>query len=131
MNLGKVAELVGARFLAGEDQAEREVLCGFAADLLSDVLAMVREEGVILITGTVTPQVVRVAEVMSMVAVLFVRGKTPSQATVEYAAASGVPLLATERIMYETCGILYGHGLPPAKRKTLPANHGRPDPAPG
>lgn len=120
MKLREVAELVGARFLAGEDLADREVRAGFAADLLSDVLAMVREEGVLLITGTVTAQVVRVAEVMNLAGVLFVRGKLPAKPTVDYAASAGIPLLATPYTMYEVCGILYNHGLPPAKRKPLP-----------
>ncbi|MBC7317866.1 hypothetical protein H5T57_04695 [Candidatus Bipolaricaulota bacterium] len=120
MKLREVAELVEARFLTGGDLADRTVSAAFAADLLSDVLAMVREEGVLLITGMVTPQVVRVAEVMNLVAVLFVRGKLPTKPMVDYAAQAGIPLLATSRTMYETCGILYTHGLPPAKRKSLP-----------
>ncbi|MBC7221535.1 hypothetical protein H5T56_00890 [Candidatus Bipolaricaulota bacterium] len=126
MNLREVAELVGARFLAGADLADREVNAAFAADLLSDVLAMVREEGVLLITGTVTAQVVRVAEVMNLAGVVFVRGKLPAKPTVDYAAAAGIPLLATPRTMYETCGILYTHGLPPAKRKPFPYEHDQP-----
>lgn len=130
MKLREVAQLVGARFLTGEDLADREVSAGFAADLLSDVLAMVREEGVLLITGTVTAQVVRVAEVMNLAGVLFVRGKIPAKPTVEYAAAAGIPLLATPRIMYETCGLLYAHGLPPAKRKPLPYEHNHSPPSP-
>lgn len=123
MKLREVAELTGARFLSGEELADREVSAAFAADLLSDVLAMVREEGVLLITGTVTAQVVRVAEVMNLAGVLFVRGKTPAKSAVEYAAAAGIPLLATGRTMYEACGILYTHGLPGAKRKSLPHEH--------
>lgn len=126
MKIRDVAQVVEARFLSGEDLADRQVRAGCAADLLSDVLAMVREEGVLLITGTATAQVVRVAEVMNLAAVLFVRGKLPAKATVDYAAAAGTPLLATSRGMYETCGILYAHGLPPAKRKLLPYEHDQP-----
>jgi predicted transcriptional regulator len=120
MKLREVAELVGARFLTGADLADREVRAAFAADLLSDVLAMVREEGVLLITGTVAAQVVRVAEVMNLAAVLFARGKLPAKPIVDYAASAGIPLLATGLTMYETCGLLYNHGLPPAKCKPLP-----------
>lgn len=94
-----------------------------AADLLSDVLAMVREPGVLLLTGTVTTQVVRVAEVMSLAAVLFVRGKLPTKPVVDYAASVGIPLLATPRTMYETCGLLWTNGLPPAE--PLPFEHER------
>lgn len=120
MKLADLAKLLDAQFVTGADQAEREVSRAFAADLLSDVLAMVQEEGVLLITGMITPQVVRVAEVMNMGAVLFVRGKLPPQATVEYATGATIPLLATQQDMYETCGILYRAGLLPAKRKGFP-----------
>jgi hypothetical protein len=123
-----MAALIDARFVTGADLREREVTHAFAADLLSDVLSMVQEEGVLLITGMTTPQVVRVAEVMSMGAVLFVRGKLPTPATVEYATGVGVPLLATGRDMYETCGTLHRAGLLPARRKGLPLDHVPPDP---
>jgi predicted transcriptional regulator len=129
MTLKEIARVVEARFLTGADLADREVRAAFAADLLSDVLAMVREEGVLLITGTVTTQVVRVAEVMNLAGVLFVRGKIPAKATVDYAAA-GIPLLATDHLMYETCGLLFAHGLPPAKRKHLPGEHDGSHPTP-
>lgn len=127
MKLGEITRLIDARFVTGEEHASREVTRAFAADLLSDVLAMVQEEGVLLITGMTTPQVVRVAEVMSMGAVLFVRGKLPTAATVEYAMGTGIPLLATRRIMFETCGILYKAGLQAAQRKPMPLDQALPD----
>jgi len=129
LKLREIAQLVDAQFITGSDHADREVARAFAADLLSDVLAMVREEGVLLITGMTTPQVVRVAEVMNMGAVLFVRGKLPTAATVEYACGTGIPLLATRRIMFETCGILYQSELSPAQRKRFPLDHDSPDAA--
>ena len=124
MTIREVARLTGAEVLCGEESLDLEVTRAFAADLMSDVLAMVQEEGVLLITGTVVPQVVRVAEVMSMGAILFVRGKRPAPATVNYAAEAGIPLLATDKIMFEACGILYSRGLLPAKRKALPRENG-------
>lgn len=127
MKLREIAELVDARFVTGADQAEREVTSAFAADLLSDVLAMVQDEGVLLITGMTTPQVVRVAEVMNMCAVLFVRGKVPAAATIAYAVGTGIPLLATRRIMFETCGVLYQAGVEAAQRKRMPLDDGSPD----
>ncbi|MCX7750665.1 MAG: DRTGG domain-containing protein [Candidatus Bipolaricaulota bacterium] len=130
MKLADLAQLLGAEFVTGAEYADREVTRAFAADLLSDVLAMVQEEGVLLITGMTTPQVVRVAEVMNMGAVLFVRGKYPTGATVEYAAGAGIPLLAASGDMYETCGVLYQAGLLPARRKGFrldrPASPSRP-----
>ncbi|RLE31158.1 hypothetical protein DRJ54_01140 [Candidatus Acetothermia bacterium] len=112
MTLYEVGELVGAEVLAGEELLDRWVDKGCGADLLSDVLA-VTEEGFLLVTGMVTPQAVRVAEVMNACAVLFVRGKRPPQQLVDYAREAGIPLLATEKGMFEACGLLYGRGLRP------------------
>lgn len=129
MKLGEIVNLIGGSFVTGAEHAGREVTRAFAADLLSDVLAMVQEEGVLLITGMTTPQVVRVAEVMNMGAVLFVRGKLPTPATVEYGIGAGIPLLAAPGDMYETCGLLYRAGLLPAKRKGFLLNHASHDSA--
>ncbi len=118
MTLRQVRELVGAEVLAGEDLLDRPVDKGCGADLLSDVLA-VTEEGFLLVTGMVTPQEVRVAEVMNACAVLFVRGKRPPSQVVEYAQGAGIPLLATQKGMFETCGILYGNGLRPTEFRHL------------
>ncbi|HIE47347.1 TPA: hypothetical protein EYP84_00465 [Candidatus Bipolaricaulota bacterium] len=118
MTLDEVRELTGAVVLAGGDLLERQVDKGCGADLLSDVLA-VTEEGFLLVTGMVTPQAVRVAEVMNACAVLFVRGKRPAPQVVEYAKGAGIPLLATQKGMFEACGILYGRGLRPTEFRHL------------
>lgn len=118
MTLDEVRRFTEAAVLAGEDLLDRQVDKGCGADLLSDVLA-VTEEGFLLVTGMVTPQAVRVAEVMNACAVLFVRGKRPTLQVVEYAKGAGIPLLATRKGMFETCGILYGRGLRPTEFRHL------------
>ncbi|MBC7097962.1 hypothetical protein H5T52_02415 [Candidatus Bipolaricaulota bacterium] len=118
MTLAEVCKLVEAEVLAGEELLDRRVDKGCGADLLSDVLS-VTEEGFLLITGMVTPQAVRVADVMNACAVLVVRGKRPPPKVVDYAREAGIPLLATEKGMFETCGILYGHGLRPTEFRHL------------
>lgn len=116
MTLEEVRLLTEAEVLAGVGLLGREVDRGCGADLLSDVLA-VTEEG--LVTGMVTLQAVRVAEVMNACAVLFVRGKHPASRVIEYAREAGIPLLATKKGMFETCGILYGKGLRPTEFRHL------------
>lgn len=112
MKLAEIRDLVEAEVLAGAELLDREVNKGCGADLLSDVLS-VTEEGFLLITGMVTPQAVRVAEVMNAAGVLFVRGKRPQETVISYAEGAGIPLLATKKGMFETCGILYSHGMRP------------------
>lgn len=49
--------------------------CG--SDMMSDVLAFVKDQSVLL-TGLVNPQVVRTADMMDMLCIVFVRGKSPT-----------------------------------------------------
>lgn len=77
-----------------------------AADLMSDVLRL-STKGMLLITGLTGQQVVRTAAVAELCGVVFVRGKRPSDDVIEVARELGIPLLATERTMFETCGLLY------------------------
>lgn len=77
-----------------------------AADLMSDVLRL-STKGMLLITGLTGQQVVRTAAVAELCGVVFVRGKRPADDVIEVARELGIPLLATERTMFETCGLLY------------------------
>ncbi len=99
---------------------ELEFMHGCGADLLSDVLALVEDVGVLLLTGTMGLQTVQVAQILQLGAVLFVRGKRPSEEVCAFASRAGVPLLTTECSMFEACGILYSNGLKPAQLASYP-----------
>jgi len=85
--------------------------CGFAADLMSDILAL-GEPQMLMITGLVNPQAVRTAEMSDMPVILFVRGKRPPQSILDLADNLGIGVLVSPYTMYETCGRLYQAGLP-------------------
>jgi hypothetical protein len=78
--------------------------------MMSDVLAYVKEQGV-LVTGLVNPQVIRTAMMMDMRCVVFVRNKKPSQEMVDLAKEHHIAVLASANRMYEACGKLYMGGL--------------------
>ncbi len=110
MMLEQVKEILEAELLVGEKlDIEIEMACG--ADLLSDVLAFTKS-GSLLLTGLTHPQVIRTAEIAEIKAVCFVRGKRPPAEVVELAKERGIPLLCTSLPMYESCGRLFGRGLP-------------------
>ena len=77
---------------------------------MSDVLAYVKDQAV-LMTGLVNPQVLRTAEMMDMICIVFVRSKCPTEEMIALAKESGMVLLRTQKRMYEACGILYAGGL--------------------
>lgn len=110
MKIRTIAELLDAKVLCGEDMLDGDVLSACGSDMMSDVLAFVKEHAVLL-TGLCNPQVVRTAEMMDMKCIVFVRGKTPPAEVVSLAKEAGIAVLATNNRMYVACGKLYANGL--------------------
>ena len=110
MKIRKIIELPDAEVLCGADGVDREVCAACGSDMMSDVLAYVKEQAVLL-TGLINLQVVRTAEMMDMKCIVFVRGKTPPAEVIELADEAGIVLLRTEERMYVACGRLYENGL--------------------
>ncbi len=110
MKIREIAELLDAKVLCGEELIEGEVHSACGCDMMSDVLAFVKEQAV-LITGLCNPQVVRTAEMMDMRCIVFVRGKMPQKEVIALAEQCGIAILATSERMYVACGKLYEKGL--------------------
>jgi len=110
MTLKEITNILDAEYLCNEEELDIQVERAFAADLLSDVLAFAKE-GTLLITGITHPQVIRTAEMLELVGIVFVRGKRPDKETIELAQTKKIPLIFTQYIMFETCGRLYANGI--------------------
>lgn len=110
MKITTVKELLDAEVLCNEEHLGKHVYSACGSDMMSDVLAYVKDQAVLL-TGLVNAQVLRTAEMMDMVCVVFVRSKLPTAEMIELAKESGIVILATNKRMYEACGILYSNGL--------------------
>jgi xanthine dehydrogenase iron-sulfur cluster and FAD-binding subunit A len=109
----KVKELItsiNGKLINETANLEREVKGAFAADLMSDVLASIHPDAVLL-TGLCNPQVVRTAQMADISAIIFVRGKIPPQETIDLASEEGIALIGSPHGMYELCGRLYQSGL--------------------
>ncbi len=110
MTVREIMETLGAEVVCGEGLLDAEVNSGCGADMMSDVLAFLKDRGVLL-TGLCNPQVVRTAEMMDVVCIVFVRGKQPDESMVELANEREIPLLTTKHRMFSACGMLYEKGL--------------------
>ena len=109
MTIGTIAELLDAKILCAEDtEARVDSACG--SDMMSDVLAYVKNQAVLL-TGLVNTQVVRTASMMDMSCIVFVRSKAPGDDILALAREYGIAVLGTDLRMYDACGILYSNGL--------------------
>ncbi len=110
MTIKDISEILCADILTEDVNLDKEVLGACGSDMMSDVLAFVKDQAVLL-TGLVNIQVVRTAIMMDMVCIVFVRGKTPGEALIELAKESDIAILTTNLPMFPACGKLYGAGL--------------------
>ena len=112
MKISEIASLLEAEVICCEESISHEVHSACGSDMMSDVLAYVKDRAV-LITGLVNPQVVRTAQMMDMRCIVFVRDKKPSEEMITLAKEADIVILATSKRMFEACGLLYSGGLSP------------------
>lgn len=109
MQIKDIIDVLDAEIIVASD-LETEIKTACASDMMSDVLAFVKEQSA-LITGLMNPQVVRTAEMMDMPCIVFARGKEPDESIISLAQARNITLLKTNKRMFTACGLLYKSGL--------------------
>ena len=102
--------IVEGTLITNSSNLGREIKGGFGADLMSDVLASIQPEAV-LVTGLCNPQVVRTAQMADVAAIVLVRGKHPPLETIKLANEEELPVISTPFGMFEICGRLHLAGL--------------------
>ena len=110
MKISKMQELLNARILCCEENLGKHVYSACGCDLMSDVLAFVKDQSVLL-TGLCNAQTIRTAEMMDIVCIVFVRGKQPDQSMLALAEEREIVIMSTPMRMFPACGILYESGL--------------------
>ena len=120
MKIKELIRLINGKVHTPNIDMNREIKGGCGADLMSDVLASVQPRAVLL-TGLCNPQVVRTAQMADVTAVVFVRGKMPTQDVIDLANEEQIPLITTPYGMFELCGRLYKAGLPSLERRIASA----------
>ena len=110
MKICTMQELLDAKVLCCEENLNKHVYSACGSDLMSDVLAYVKDQAVLL-TGLINSQVIRTAMMMDMVCVVFVRSKNPTEEMLQLARDNGIVVLSTDKRLYEACGLLYANGL--------------------
>lgn len=110
MTISKIAESLEAQVICNENLVHTEILSACGSDLMSDVMAFVKDQ-VLLLTGLINVQVIRTANLMDIQAICFVRGKQPTAEMIEMAEEMGIILLSTKLPMFIACGKLYEAGL--------------------
>src|SRR5512133_2932316 len=110
MDIRELIRIINGTLINKSVNLNREIKGGFGADLMSDVLASIQPEAVLL-TGLCNPQVVRTAQMADVSAIVLVRGKLPPQETIDLANKERIPLITSPFGMFELCGRLFQKGL--------------------
>jgi len=110
MNLAELVERLDLRVYSGRDELTRAVSGGYAGDLLSDVIAHGRKDQV-WVTIQIHPNVVAVAVLKELAAIVLANGREPASETIDRARKEKVPILGTTLTAFEIAGKLHGLGV--------------------
>ncbi len=105
----KVSDLVkelDLKVFSGEKGLEKEVKGGYVSDLLSDVMGFSRE-GDVWITLQTHQNVLAVASLKDLAAVILVKGFSPEPETIHHSNEEEIPVLGTDLSTFEVAGRIY------------------------
>jgi hypothetical protein len=116
MTVTEAAAKLGGRVVCGEAQGQRDIAGAYVSDLLSDVIANA-QEGDVWITLQRHLNVVAVAHLKGLAAVVIVNDRKPEQETITRAVEEQIPIVSTPLSTFDAAGTLYSLGL--RGRRTL------------
>ena len=105
----KVSDIVKALNLevfSGEGGLDRNVTGGYVSDLLSDVMGRA-DEGQIWITLQTHKNVMAIASLKDLAAVILVNDSKPADDTAQQSNVENIPILGTSMSTFEVTGRLY------------------------
>lgn len=105
MNLAEIAERLDLRVYSGRGRLERTVGAGYSGDLLSDVIAHAGKDAV-WITIQVHPNIIAVAVLKELAAILLANGREPAPETAARAEQENIPVLGTPLSAFDIAGRL-------------------------
>jgi len=111
MRLSEIVSRLSLSVQTADDQLDVEVTGGYASDLLSCVMAKARK-GNVWVTLQSHPNIVAVAVLVELAGVIITEGMSPDPATLQKAAAEGVPILTTAHTTFAVVGQLAQLGIP-------------------
>jgi predicted transcriptional regulator len=116
VKLSEIREILRADVIVGEDSMDKTIQAGAGSDLMSDLLRGPKD-GVVVLSGLNTLQVIRTAVIAGVAAVVLVRGKRPEPEMIAQARLHDLPLLSTPFTMFTACGRLSRQGLRGVEQK--------------
>lgn len=111
MTIHEMVKRAGLEVKTAADQLDVEVTGGYAADLISTVMANA-QQGNVWVTWHAHPNIVAAAMVTKLSAIVLVCGREPEEETIRKAEQEHLPILLSKLPAFELIGRLYGMGIP-------------------
>lgn len=106
MTVQELVDTLGLTVFCGKENLNREIKGGYTSDLLSDVMGHAKE-GMIWITLQTHKNVLAIASLKELSAILLVKESQPEEDMLEQAVEEGIPVLGTSDQTFETTGKVY------------------------
>lgn len=106
MKVNDVAKGLDLRVFSGEKGLDHEVTGGYTSDLLSDVMGHA-DAGKIWITIQTHKNIMAIASLKDIAAIIIIAGETPGDDTIELSNLEGIPVLGTSLRAFEISGKLF------------------------
>ena len=106
MTVKELVEKMNLTVFCGQENLDREIKGGYTSDLLSDVMGFARE-GQVWITLQTHKNVLAIASLKELAAILLVKGNKPEEDMLEQAIDEDIPVLGTDAQTFETTGKVY------------------------
>ena len=106
MNVKELAEKANLKIISGEQGLSTEIKGGYTCDLLSDVMGHA-EEGYVWITLQTHKNIMAIASLKDLAAIILVKGLMPEADTLEHSNKENIPILSTDFEEFEISGIIY------------------------
>lgn len=106
MKVCDIKEKLNLTLFCGSKGLDREVQSGYVSDLLSDVMGNATE-GAVWVTLQTHKNIMAVASLKDLAAVILVKGCHPDEATITQSEEEGIPVLGTTLETFELAGRLY------------------------
>ena len=106
MKVLDIIESLGLELISGKSGANREITGGYISDLLSDVMGN-SKEGQVWITLQTHKNVMAIASLKDLAAVILVKGFTPDEDMAKQSDEEGVPVLRTTESTFDIAGKLF------------------------
>jgi len=106
MKVSELVEKLGLTVYSGHNGLNGEIKGGYVSDLLSDVMGNA-SEGQVWITLQVHQNVMAIASLKELAAVILVNGLEPQENTMRHSNNENIPVLGTSLTTFEIAGKLY------------------------